>query len=672
MKRVILMLMLSCFKAAPAFTDESLKLRVVDSQEAVIVGAAVEIRGKMNVFSAQTDERGELIAQVALPVSIRVAATGFAASGLQLDKLPLEDLVIRLMPAVVHTTIEVFVRDEGEQLQTSERTALEIERGGARTVYDAVDKLVPGAYVTRRGFMGYGLNSASGSVSIRGIGGSPNTEVLIVVDGRPDFMGLMGHPIPDFYTLSDVGSLSITQGPASVRYGSGAMGGAVEIKSAPPGEGAHTEFITGFGSFNTGYHRLTHGAQIGRGYYRLTAGVEHTSGDRPNSAFHGQDGTLALGYDLSSIWKVSFQGRYGHFNVEDPGAIAAPVAGHFANVGRGGFSLGLNNTGTHTWGSASYFSSYGHHMLWDGFRSVDDTKGFQYEQNFLIIPGFTIQMGIDAVRYGGQARNITSFLDYGKHHVSEEAGFSRAQYMLSQALVLNAGLRYTRNSLYGGIAVPEFGASYRFSSKYSFSAAISEGFRNPTIRELYLFPAPNPSLKPERLWNYQATFQMRHARTLLAWVTCFYADINDLIIAIGRWPNLRLENTGQALNKGLEIHSRWQPVRRVTLSAGYAYLHSTNLAPHVPNHKLNYSLDVNAGRLFLSLGGIAVGHTWADAGRSRSLDKYNVITLKCTAPLGRHTSIFATLDNLLNRRYQVVAGYPMPGISVIGGFKLRF
>lgn len=37
-------------------------------------------------------------------------------------------------------------------------------------------------------------------------------------------MGLMGHPLPDFYTLTDVGSLSVTEGPASVLYGSNAMG----------------------------------------------------------------------------------------------------------------------------------------------------------------------------------------------------------------------------------------------------------------------------------------------------------------------------------------------------------------------------------------------------------------------------------------------------------------
>jgi len=654
---------------------EEIRLRVVDPHEAAIAGAAVEIRShgeQAKLVSKQTDEKGELNARVEFPLEIRVTASGFDASVLRLEEYPAEGLTIRLRPATVHTTIEVVVRDEGAQSGTRERTALEIERGGARTVYDAVDKLVPGAYVTRRGVMGFGLNSPSGSVSVRGIGGSPNTQVLVIVDGRPDFMGLMGHPIPDFYTLSGVGSVAVTEGPASVRYGSGAMGGAIEIKPAPISEGMQTEFTTSFGSFNTGQHRLSHGARIGRGFYHLAAGIEHTSGDRPNSAFHNQNGTLALGYELSSVWKVAFQGRYGHFNVEDPGLIQTPAAGRFANVGRGGFSLALDNSTTHTWGSASFFASLGHHMLWDGFRSVDATEGFRLDQSFLIAPQLTAEAGMDIIRFGGRATNIKSLLNYGEHHVSEAGGYTRAHYALSRSLVLNAGIRYDDNSLYGGIAVPEFGALCRLSERYSISTSVSKGFRNPTIRELYLFPAPNPALKPERLWNYQATFQMRPLGSLLAWVTGYYADADDLIITTGLFPNLKMENTGHALNRGLEINGRWQPTRRWSLNAGYAYLRSTNLAPYVPSHKLNYSLDVNAGRFFLTLGGTSVGRTWADAAKSRQLGEYTVVTFRCTASLWKHTSAFVTLDNLLNRRYEVIAGYPMPGTNAMGGLNFKF
>jgi len=203
MKRLALLFVICSLGSPPAWAKE-IKFRVVDPQEKVIVGTAVAIRSQGKLISKQTNEKGELAAQVEMLAEIRVTAAGFDPSDLKLDVLPGGDLIVRLRPATVHTTIEVVVRDEGAATGTTERTALEIDRGGARTVFDAVDKLVPGAYVTRRGVMGYGLNSPSGAVMIRGMGGSPNTQVLVVVDGRPDVMGLMGHPIPDFYTFPGI------------------------------------------------------------------------------------------------------------------------------------------------------------------------------------------------------------------------------------------------------------------------------------------------------------------------------------------------------------------------------------------------------------------------------------------------------------------------------------
>ena len=126
------------------------------------------------------------------------------------------------------------------------------------------------------------------------------------------------------------------------------------------------------------------------------------------------------------------------------------------------------------------------------------------------------------------------------------------------------------------------------------------------------------------------------------------------------------------MNKGFEINGRWQPARVVSLTVGYGYLHSTNPAPYVPDHKLNYSLDLNAGRIFLSLSGIFVDKTWGDIGKSLPLDEYSLMTFKWTVPLKKHISMFATVDNLLNHGYQVIAGYPMPGINVNGGLRFKF
>jgi outer membrane cobalamin receptor len=660
----------SCIALAAA---DTVTVKVVDPHGLGVPGAVVEVRHVAGVQVVKSDQTGMAEVSLAVPAVVRVAAEGFQPAVLDIRALPSGTITARLTPAVVETSVQVIVSEPVSTETATVGTALEIDRGGARTVFDAVDQLVPGAFVTRRGVMGYGISTnGTGGVSIRGIGESPNTGVLIVVDGRPDMQGMMGHPLPDFYSLFNAESVSVTEGPASVLYGSNAMGGAIEIVPARPLRGTETRLSSSLGSFLTGQHRLSHGTQFEKGFYTLHAGLDHTRGDRKSAAYRSQDAALGAGLDLSRAWKTSIQGRYGHFYVEDPGPVTAPLAGSYAAVGRGGFSFNLDNAYERTWGYARFYSSHGRHVITDGFRSVDSTTGVRVQQSFSLSSRFTLDAGTEAVSYGGRANNILSRLDYGEHHIQTAAGFSRLQWNASGRLRLNTGLRYEHNSAFGDIAVPEFGASYKIRTGYTLSLAAGKGFRSPTIRELYLFPAPNPLLRPETLWNYQATFRVEPARSFQSSFTAYYADLHNMIITTGRFPNLALQNSGRALNRGFEVSARWKPVRRMQITNGYAYLRSTNLSPYIPAHKWNASVDYDAGRAYLHLGATTVGRRWANTGRTAQLGGYSLAILKCTVPVKRRQSFFVMVENLLDHKYEVVPGYPMPGLNAAGGFSLVF
>jgi iron complex outermembrane receptor protein len=659
--------------AGAPLVAEPMRLQVVDAHTAPVPGAAVEVReigGQRRVWRQATNIHGIVEAPLVPPVLVRVQAPGFETFEGRFEAAPVEP--VRLAPAPVRTSIDVVVRD-APLLAPVAGTAMEIESSGARTVFDAVEKLVPGAFVSRRGVMGYGIaTNGTGMVSIRGIGEQPNTGVLVVVDGRPDYQGLMGHPLPDFYSLSDTGAVTVTQGPASVLYGSNAMGGVIEVKPSRPQAGSGTRLSSGLGSFLTGQHRLSRGTRFEQGFYSLAGGVSHTRGDRPSSAFRNQDGTAAFGCDLSESWKASVEGRYGHFHVEDPGPLNTPLANSYARVGRGGFTLNLDNATSRTWGYARLYTARGRHLITDGFRSVDSTTGVRLDQQILLTPRINLEVGSDVTVYGGRARNILSGVDFGDHSLTTAAGFTRVSWTPRSRLHLRSGVRYEHNSLFGSLGVPEFGVTYSPFEGYSVAVEAARGFRNPTLRELYLFPAPNPLLKPEHLWNYQAAFQARPARTLSLSATVFYADLRSLIVTTGRFPNLALSNSGQALNRGWENTFRWKPHQRVALQSGYAYVRSTNLTPYVPAHKWNYSVEFDAGRAFMQFSGMTVGKRWADAQHSAIMPGFAVATLRTTLPLTRTVSWYAMLDNLFDRRYEVVPGYPMPGINLMTGFSLNF
>jgi iron complex outermembrane receptor protein len=647
-----------------------LRITVLDTHELAIPGAHVELHpARGGSISRVTGAAGAVEFDAAGPAEVHVWAAGFEPLDRHVESGP---VTLHLQPAILRTAVNVTVRDDASPPSQS-GSDLEIDRTAARTVLDGVDRVAPGAFVTKRGVMGYGIaTNGAGGLSIRGVGESPNTGILIVVDGRPDFQGLMGHPLPDFYSLSDAGTVTIIEGPASVLYGGNAMGGIVEIKPWVPESRNSTRLTTSLGSFYTGQHRFSQGGLFRHGYYTVNAGISHTAGNRPGSAFRDQDGTVTAGYDLSHEWRGSFEARYGHFYVEDPGPVAAPLAGSYATVGRGGFSAELDNATDRAWGYIRVYSSYGRHYITDGFRSTDRGTGVRVDESVRLAPALTLEAGSDAVNYGGTARNLTAGLNYGTHTLTSAAGFTRLEWWAARGLRLFAGGRYERNSRSGAIGVPEAGAVWTPRPRITLSLETAEGYRNPTIRELYLFPAPNPDLKPEHMWNYQASVQVRPADSLTATLTAFYADLSNLIVTTGRYPNLALQNTGAALNRGFEAAGRWRASRRVALQSGYAWLHSTNLAPYVPANKFTYGADIGAGKAFLYFGGMVVGERWADVRHSYKLGSYALGELKLTVPAGEHWRVFAMVDNLFNRKYSVLPGYPMPGINMAAGLSISF
>jgi iron complex outermembrane receptor protein len=670
-------------------------IRITDQIGALIPGAQVTVLSPDGVGALPLTADANGAAQVPCRAGtiLHLTALGFAPRTAVLNACA-GDHEYRLAPATVQATVNIVVTPD-EMPNESITTSEQISRTTARTVFDAVDDLSPAVFVTRRGVMGYGISTnGTGQVSIRGVGGSPNTDILVVIDGRPDYQGEMGHTLPDFYSLSDTGSIRLIEGPASVLYGSNAMGGAVEILPRLPKRGVEFELQSQLGSFVTGQHRLYAGLRQGRGTYTFSAGVNHTDGDRPYSAYHSQDGSVGTEYQLNSIWKASLHGNYGHFLVQDPGVINTGfLKQNTASVGRGGVTADMGNSTPALNGYTRFYSTWGHNATadrWDtntNFDSTDRITGGRLFQTWTPQPGRTqnalaFDFGGDFVNYGGAAENFnvarTSVKLYGgPHQIYDDAGFVRAHWSPSAKTLLNAGFRYQQNSTFGGIPVPEFGAQWHASSRYTFSTSISRGFRNPSIRELYLFPAPNPNLLPVHEWSYEATAQARLTQNIAAWTTFYYASLTNQIVTLGSYPNMQMLNGGKAINKGVEAKLRWSGIgsaarRRLSLTTGYAYLASTNIAPLVPANKATLGLDLDMKRAFLHMDVQAIGKRYTDTTHTTQLGGYTATSLKLSIPVRRNLNLFATADNLLNHRYQVLTGYPMPGINGAGGFVLHF
>ena len=97
------------------------------------------------------------------------------------------------------------------------------------SILPTLTEQVPSLFVTSRGVMGYGVSGgAAGGINLRGISGGSG-QLMVLIDGHPQYMGIFGHPIADVYQTLMTDKVEVLRGPASVLYGSNAMGGVINI-----------------------------------------------------------------------------------------------------------------------------------------------------------------------------------------------------------------------------------------------------------------------------------------------------------------------------------------------------------------------------------------------------------------------------------------------------------
>lgn len=181
-----------------------------------------------------------------------------------------------------------------------------LERRFQPSVLPALTEQVPGLFATSRGIMGYGVSTgAAGGMNLRGIGGSPTAGLLVLIDGHPQYMGLMGHPIADAYQTMLTDQVEVLRGPASVLYGSNAMGGVINIVTRKMQEdGVKTHAQIGYGSYNTLQTEVSNRIRKGRFSSVVTGSYNRTDGHRDNMEFEQYGGYTKLGYDFNDSWKL--------------------------------------------------------------------------------------------------------------------------------------------------------------------------------------------------------------------------------------------------------------------------------------------------------------------------------------------------------------------------------
>jgi len=554
-------------------------------------------------------------------------------------------------------------------------TRLQIDESNESALLPLLSGRVPGLFVTERGVTGFGVAAGSaGQITIRGIGGNPTTGVLVLIDGHPQYMGIMGHPLPDSYVASDAERVEVIRGPGSLLYGSNAMGGVINIITRKQiNEGFNGNVRLMYGSFNT--QKYMGSAGFKKNGFTIFGSVNHdqTDGHRPNSEFNITNGYLKLGYELNKNLKLSSDFSLAKYKTTDPGPDTLnAVKGSSLDITRGYFSVSLENEYEKISGSAKFFYNFGEHTISDGFHSNDKNLGLNLSEAFKLYPGNTLSVGADYINYGGKAENTKAMngngITFADTTLFELGAYVVMQQTLFEKLTLNAGMRIQHHERYGNEWIPSAGFAWQLSPTTTWKTMFSKGFRSPTIRELYMFNH-NPNLQPERLFSYETGISKSFLNGKLTGELTGYIANGDNLIVTGAMGNLF--NTGEIRNKGIEVAINASPVQNLTLNVAYSYIHMDTPVFATPKHNLFFGGRYSWKKISFSANVQQVNYLDTDITATTKTESYTLVNAKLVYHVTPHLEIFASAENLLDEHYEINRYYPMPGTTYFGGLNYR-
>ena len=480
-----------------------------------------------------------------------------------------------------------------------------------------------------------GLDIMDGQASIRGGSGysyGAGSRVMLLVDGLP----LLAEGTEDIkwnsLPVENIEQVEVLKGASSSLYGSSALNGVINIRTAYPGTEPVTTatLYTGiisrparkemawwwdtnplFGGVNFMHSRkmgdfdLVVGANaLGNSGYRT---VNYDEQVRVNVKFrHRPKKVKGFSYGINTNLQWQSMSDFFIWMDADSGAFiqspqsASPNTGHRFNVD--------------PW--VSYYDKHNNkHRLQTRYYDItndfsdspernNDSRSYYGEYQFQKKFKFNMNWIIGAVgKYGETTARL-----YGDHNSSTVAAYTQFDFRFFSRLSLSLGLRWEYHTLDGSEqesgTVVRTGLNYQAAKSTFIRASFGQGYRFPTIAEKYtaanlgsLKIFPNPDLQSETGWSSE--IGIKQGFTIRNWsgfvdVAAYWTEYENMIEFIFgvykpdsvEFPTLddigfKSQNIGKARINGIDIGisgSGKAGKLPLTLFAGYTYMNPVDLS----------------------------------------------------------------------------------------------
>ena len=598
-------------------------------------------------------------------------------------------------PAFAQTGDDIVVTASGIEQPRDEAgqaiTIIDADTIETRQSVDVVDLLAttPGVRFSRTGSMG-----SVASISLRG---AETTQTLVLIDGvkvnDPSGIG-DGYDFGHLLT-GNIDRIEVLRGSNSVVHGSQAIGGVVSLTTATPAKGfapkgsaeyGYSDSFTGKADVSGTAGRISGG--IGGAYFR-TDGISSAAVGTEKDGYKNFAGNARLKVAFSDALSLDLRGYYINADLDYDSFFGAPadsadVAKLDQYVGYAGLNLGLFDGRFTSRAAVTWMRNDRDYYFVRGTAPDYGYSGtnLRFEYQGVVTPVEQARL-IFGYEHERPDYDFFGFGSTDSQRANIDSVYALGIFQPFAGLSVTGGVRHDDHSQFGGATT--FGANANYSPNdgaTNVRASYGEGFKAPSLYQLYDAFSGNAALRPERSKSYDVGIDQSLAdgRALVS-LTAFLRNTNDQI----NYDNTTFTygNIDRTRAKGVEATLALRPVDALNVTASYSYIDARDRSgravfdgkrlPRRAEHAVSLSADYDWS-FGLSTGATLtmVGDSFDDAANAVPLDGYALAGIRASVPVGPNLEIYGRVDNLFDADYATAFNYGTYGRAAYGGVRARF
>lgn len=518
-------------------------------------------------------------------------------------------------------------------------------------------------------------------------------RVLILVDGQSlaNAQGSgYGRGSVDLASLPGIGAIDhieVTKGSGSVRYGSGAVGGVINIVTKK-GDRRESSLDAYTGSWGMHGYTLTDSGRAGatswlvsgsleqREYYAFPHGAntDHSRGDIAKKSL-----SLRLDQDLtdqtSLTVKAYHQDYHGHGST-----YKADPAGWYLTANKPIDRLVNDYSVTYHFkkqtaqpGFLRYFNDY-QRTYWSN-HYFTRTQGLEWQDNW--------QLGSHQHVTAGAEWTEDMGTNYEAHYIDKKRhnqAFYAEDALTFGKFTVTPGLRWDNSSTYGVHQTPRLAMNYKANDAFNIYASWGRVFSPPRLNDQFYITSTshgNENLQPEEGYTQTLGFQYQAGPKTSLEGSIFHSNLENVI----RWNRTssysEAENLNEEDKRGFELTWKQKVNDKWDYEGGYSYIRTKvdKGAGLTFDTTYNQPNGYHAGIHYHSGKWQAGADMTAGTGRNDTYyrnNSYVVWNVSASYSPDAATTMYVKVNNLNDEAYDLYHNYPAAGRNWQVGVKKKF